>query len=91
MVPINATKYDGTTVTDINASGAPANPKFVTGFKDAPVFCRACANKEEIVFTAPFTDNDFQTSNGAGTIRIDSNNGLFPFRNELIIFGEERI
>ena len=37
----NATKYDGTTVTDINASGAPANPKFVTGFKDH-IFLLAC-------------------------------------------------
>ena len=36
----HATKYDGTTVTDLNATGAPANPKFVTGLKDT-VFCRA--------------------------------------------------
>ena len=34
----HATKYDGTTVTDLNATGAPANPKFVTGFKDALFF-----------------------------------------------------
>ena len=88
----NATKYDGTTVTDLNATGAPANPKFVTGFKDALFFAGHSANPEEIVFTAPFTDDDFSTANGAGSLRIDSQvTALFPFRNELIIFGEERI
>ena len=88
----NATKYDGTTVTDLNATGAPANPKFVTGFKDALFFAGHSANPEEIIFTAPFTDDDFSTANGAGSLRIDSQvTALFPFRNELIIFGEERI
>ena len=88
----HATKYDGTTVTDLNATGAPANPKFVTGFKDALFFAGHSANKEEIIFTAPFTDSDFSTANGAGSLRIDSQvTALFPFRNELIIFGEERI
>jgi hypothetical protein len=88
----HATKYDGTTVTDLNATGAPANPKFVTGFKDALFFAGHSANPEEIIFTAPFTDNDFSTANGAGSLRIDSKvTALFPFRNELIIFGEERI
>ena len=88
----HATKYDGSTVTDLSATGAPANPKFVTGFKDALFFAGHSANKEEIIFTAPFTDSDFSTANGAGSIRIDSQvTALFPFRNELIIFGEERI
>ena len=88
----HATKYDGTTVTDLNATGAPANPKFVVGFKDALFFAGHSANPEELVFTAPFTDNDFSTANGAGAIRVDSTiTALFPFRNELIIFGENRI
>jgi hypothetical protein len=88
----HATKYDGTTVTDVNATGAPANPKFVTGFKDALFFAGHSANPEEIIFTAPFTDDDFSVANGAGSLRIDSQvTALFPFRNELIIFGEERI
>ncbi len=88
----HATKYDGTTVTDLNATGAPANPKFITGFQDALFFAGHSANPEEIIFTAPFTDSDFSTANGAGSLRIDSQvTALFPFRNELIIFGEERI
>ena len=88
----NATKYDGTTVTDINASGAPANPKFVTGFKDHIFFAGMSSTPQQITFTAPFTDNDFQTGQGAGTIKVDSNiTGLFPFRDALFIFCEERI
>ena len=88
----NATKYDGTTVTDINASGAPANPKFVTGFKDHLFFAGMSSTPQQLTFTAPFTDNDFNSSNGAGTIKVDSNiTGLFPFRDALFIFCEERI
>jgi hypothetical protein len=88
----HATKYDGTTLTDINASGAPANPKFVTGFKDHLFFAGMSSTPQQLTFTAPFTDNDFATSNGAGTIKVDSNiTGLFPFRDALFIFCEERI
>jgi len=88
----HASKYDGSTVTDLNATGAPANPKFVIGYKNAFFFAGHSANVEELVFTAPYTDNDFNTANGAGAIRVDSRiTGLFPFRNELFIFCEERI
>ena len=88
----NATKYDGTTVTDLNATGAPSDPQFVVGHKDALFFAGMSATPEEIVFTAPFTDNDFSTANGAGSINTDSPiTGLFPFRDQLFIFCEERI
>jgi hypothetical protein len=88
----NATKYDGTTVTDLNATGAPANPKFVKHFKNALFFAGMSASPEEVVFTAPYTDNDFSAANGAGSIRVDSKiTALFPFRDELYIFAEERI
>jgi len=88
----HATKYDGTTVTDINASGAPANPKFVKHFKNALFFAGHSANPEEVVFTAPFSDTDFSPANGAGSIRVDSAiTALFPFRDSLFIFSEERI
>ena len=88
----HATKYDGTTLTDINASGAPANPKFVTGFKNHIFFAGMSSTPQQLTFTAPFTDNDFQSGQGAGTIKVDSNiTGLFPFRDSLFIFCEERI
>ena len=88
----NASKYDGTTVTDLNATGAPSNPQYVVGHKDALFFAGMSATPEEVVFTAPFTDDDFSTANGAGSINVDSPiTGLFPFRDQLFIFCEERI
>jgi len=87
-----ATKYDGTTVTDLNSTGAPANPKFVKHFKNALFFAGMSASPEEVVFTAPFTDDDFTAANGSGSIRVDSKiTALFPFRDNLYIFSEERI
>ena len=88
----NASKYDGTTVTDLNASGAPSDPAYVVGHKDALFFAGMSSTPQAIVFTAPFTDDDFSTANGAGTINVDSTiTGLFPFRDQLYIFCEERI
>jgi len=88
----NASKYDNTTVTDLNATGAPADPKYVTGFKNALFFAGMSSTPEELVFTAPYTDDDFSVANGAGSIAVDSPiTGLFPFRDQLYIFCEERI
>jgi len=88
----NASKYDGTTVTDLNATGAPSDPQYVVGHKDALFFAGMSSTPQAIVFTAPFTDDDFSTANGAGTINVDSTiTGLFPFRDQLYIFCEERI
>tara|TARA_S200002703_G_scaffold40641_1_gene35381 strand:+ start:926 stop:2431 length:1506 start_codon:yes stop_codon:yes gene_type:complete len=88
----NATKYDGTTVTDLNATGAPADPSIVTGFKNALFFAGMSSTPQEVVFTAPYTDDDFSVANGAGSIAVDSPiTGLFPFREALYIFCEERI
>jgi len=87
-----ASKYDNTTITDISGTGAPSNPKFVTGFKEALFFAGMSSTPQELVFTAPYTDTDFSTANGAGSINVDSNiTGLFPFRDSLYIFCEERI
>jgi len=88
----NASKYDGTTVTDLSATGAPADPQYVTGFKDALFFAGMSSSSQEVVFTAPYTDSDFSVANGAGSIAVDSTiTGLFPFRDQLYIFCEERI
>ena len=88
----NASKYNNTTVTDLNATGAPADPSIVTGFKNALFFAGMSSNPQEIVFTAPYTDDDFNVANGAGSIAVDSVvTGLFPFREALYIFCEERI
>jgi hypothetical protein len=62
------------------------------GFKDALFFAGMSSTPQSLVFSAPFTDNDFNTANGSGTLNVDSNiTGLFPFRDSLYIFCEERI
>jgi hypothetical protein len=82
----HASKYDNSTVTDINGTGAPVDPAFVTGFKNTLFFAGMSSNKQQLVFTAPFTDTDFSTANGAGTIQVDSDiTGLFPFRDSLVL------
>ena len=88
----HASKYDGSTVTDLNATGAPADPAFVTEYKNTLFFAGHSSNPEELLFTAPYTDSDFSVANGAGSIAVDSPiTGLFPFRESLYIFCEERI
>lgn len=88
----HASKYDGTTVTDLNATGAPTNPKYIAGFRNTLFFAGMSATPQEIVFTAPYSDNDFNPASGAGSISVDSIiTGLVPFRDTLYIFAEERI
>ena len=85
----NASKYDNTTVTDLNATGAPADPSIVTGFKNALFFAGMSSTPQEVVFTAPYTDDDFTVANGAGSIAVDSPiTGLVHFRDTLYIFCE---
>ena len=87
-----ASTYDNTTVKDIDGENAPADPAFVTGFKDSLWFAGMSANPQSIVFSSPFTDNDFSTDLGTGEIQVDSDiTGLFPFRDALYVFCEERI
>lgn len=76
----------------INTSNAPVDPKYVTGFKNTLFFAGMSANPYELVFTAPYGPTDFSPANGAGSIRVDSEiTGIFPFRDSLFIFCEERI
>ena len=87
-----ATKYDGTTLTDLTGTGAPTDPKFVTGFKNTLFFAGMSNNPEEVVFTSPYTDDDFSVANGAGSLAVDSPvTAIVPFREQLYIFCEERI
>ena len=88
----NASTYNNTTVTDINTSGAPANPKFVAVFKNHLFFAGMSVNPQEMVFTAPYTDTDFSVANGSGSIKVDSAiRKLKVFRDRLFIFCEDSI
>lgn len=88
----NAAYWDGSTVTDINTTGAPADPSYVIGFKNHLFFGGMSSNPQEMVFTAPYSISDFSPASGAGSIQFDSNITAFVvFREELYIFAEERI
>ena len=87
-----AAYYDGSTVTDVNAAGAPADPQYVIGFKNHAFFAGMSSNPQELVFSAPYSLSDFSAANGAGSIAVDSKiTALIVFREELFIFAEERI
>ena len=50
------------------------------------------SNKQEIVFSIPFDEDDFTTGSGAGSIKVDDTIvGLKVFREDLFIFCENRI
>ena len=78
----------------INATGggtAPTNPKFVKAFQNH-MFYAGATNPQEVLFSAPFAEDDFNTADGAGSFKVDSTVvGLKVFRNELFIFCEDRI
>jgi len=61
---------------------------YVAEFKEHLFF----ANGSDVIFSAPFEDDDFTTANGAGIINVGSTvTALIPFREQLIIFSESRI
>ena len=87
-----ASKYDNSSVTDLNGTGAPTNPKYVNNFKNSLFFAGMSSTPQEVVFTAPYSDSDFSTANGAGSFGVDGIiTGLIPFRDVLYIFSDERI
>ena len=78
----------------VNATGggtAPTNPKFVKAFQNH-MFYAGATNSQEVIFSVPFAEDNFTTASGAGSFKVDSTVvGMKVFRNELIIFCEDRI
>jgi len=78
----------------VNATGggtAPTNPKFVKAFQNH-MFYAGATNPQEVLFSVAFEEDNFTTASGAGSFKVDSTVvGLKVFRNELIIFCEDRI
>ena len=78
----------------VNATGggtAPSNPKFVKAFQNH-MFYAGATNSQEVIFSVPFAEDNFTTGSGAGSFKVDSTVvGMKVFRNELIIFCEDRI
>ena len=80
-------------VDEINATGggtAPTNPKFVASFKNHMFYAGMSNAISSVTFSGPFTEDDFDT--GGGTIKVDTTIvGLKVFREQLFVFGEDRI
>jgi hypothetical protein len=81
--------YDNTTFTALNDCPTDVNGAgFVVNFKNQLFFGKS----NLLTFTAPYTDNDFTTAAGSGTISLGAViTGLIVFRQQLIIFTESSI
>jgi hypothetical protein len=81
-------------IDPINATGggtAPVNPQYVKSYRNH-MFYAGLTNAQEIIFSAPFLEDDFNVADGAGSFSVDSDVvGLKVFRNSLYIFCKDRI
>jgi hypothetical protein len=81
--------YDGTFFTALDGIPTDGNGAgHVANFKNQLFFAKGSS----LLFTAPFTFDDFSAASGAGTINVGSAiTGLIIFREQLIIFSERSI
>ena len=77
--------------TDVSTT-AIVGSSFVASFKSHMFYAGKSTTPEELIFSAPFNEDDFASGNGAGSIRVDDTIvGLKVFRDSLFIFCENRI
>ena len=82
----------GNTVSTISSSGVPTDAQYVASFRNHMFYTGMSSNPQEIVFSAPFNEDDVDASNGAGSIKVDDSvTGLKVFRDNLFIFCRDRI
>ena len=84
--------------TDVSSGGggevttAVTGAKFVVAFKDHMFYGGMASNKQEVVFSVPFDEDNFATGSGAGSFKVDDTiTGLKVFREDLFIFCQDRI
>ena len=88
----NASVYNNTTVTDVSASGAPADPAFVEVFRSHVFYAGMSASPQELIFSEPFDEDGFTAGDGAGSIKVDGViKGIKVFRESLFVFCEDSI
>ena len=88
----NASVYNNTTVTDVSVSGAPADPAFVEVFRSHVFYAGMSASPQELIFSEPFDEDGFTSSDGAGSIKVDGViKGIKVFRESLFVFCEDSI
>ena len=66
-----ACKWDGTTFTTLNGTGAPTAPHDVVEFQKHLFL----AEGNTITFSSPFDDTDYDPANGAGSFIVPSDSG----------------
>ena len=77
--------------TDVTTT-AVVGSKFIASFKSHMFYAGKSTTAEELIFSAPFNEDDFTSGNGAGSIRVDDTiTGIKVFRDSLFIFCENRI
>jgi len=88
----NASSYDNSSVTDINATGAPSDPKYVKIFRNHAFYAGMSAATQKLIFSAPYAEGDFTAANGAGSISVTGTiTGLKVFREQLYVFCDNAI
>ena len=81
-----AWKWNGTVEATINGTGAPANPKYASIFRDR-LALSGYGDGSKLALSAPNDDEEFDGSNGAIEFNVgDTVMGIKLFREELIIF-----
>jgi len=71
---------------------AVTGAKHVVAFKEHMFYAGMSSTPQELVFSAPFEEDNFSVAIGGGSIRVDDTIvGLKVFRSDLFIFCENRI
>ena len=77
--------------TDVSES-AVSGSKFVAAYRNHMFYAGKSTTPQEVVFSEPLDEDDFDASDGAGSIKVDDTIvGLKAFRDSLFIFCENRI
>jgi len=79
------------TATDVSASSV-SGAKYVAAFSDHMFYSGMSSTPQEIVFSAPFDEDNFTVASGSGSFSVDDIiTGIKVFRDSLFIFCESRI
>ncbi len=88
----NPFSWDGSTYALLNASGSPANAKYIAEFQNHIFYAGYSSNTGAITFGVPLDETSFAAADGAGEIVVgDTIVNIKRFREQLIIFCENSI
>ena len=79
------------TAADVSESSVSGS-KFVVAYRNHMFYAGKSTTPQEVVFSEPFDEDGFESSDGAGSIKVDDTIvGLKVFRSNLFIFCANRI